>query len=88
MKIIKAVQEANQLPQIGQQIKTWLERNNYDGLYNQENQCSCSLDDLLCCPNSIGKCVLARKTKCDCTGDCDFHLMPANTQLPAKEILN
>lgn len=35
-------------------VKDYLEKNNYDGLYNPDAECACKKDDLMSC-DSIGR---------------------------------
>lgn len=61
-----------------------LERNGFDGLYNHNKRCSCSINNLQCCAEYINECVVAQKTECDCTEGCEFHLKPAEDEQDAK----
>jgi hypothetical protein len=63
---------------ISEIVKERLIENGYDGLYNTEKECACTIDDLVACGESLSRCVAARKTDCDCTGECEFHLKPAD----------
>ncbi len=50
-------------------IKTWLEDNGYDGLYNSEGECGCDLKDLMPCGGVCDDCEagykIAGNEECD-----------------------
>ena len=60
--------------------KEWLKKNGHAGLYNHDKECSCTIDDLLCCDEYLNRCVAAEKVSCDCKLKCDFHLKPADEE--------
>lgn len=46
-------------------VYNWLRENGYDGLFNENAECSCDLNDLMCCGNAgIDLCVPAYKLDC------------------------
>lgn len=64
-------------------IRKYLEDNGYDGLYNETDQCSCEVGELITCsePTDIESCNAGYKTKCipeECHafGNCDWHISP------------
>jgi len=46
-------------------IIKYLTDNGYDGLYNNDDDCGCGIDDLLPCGASPDDCKPAYKCKCD-----------------------
>jgi hypothetical protein len=62
------------MPTIKEIVREYLEKNGYDGLFNDD--CACLLNDLYPC-GEIGNCQAGYKGACnggDCEGDCDFHI--------------
>ena len=49
----------------------WLKEHNYDGLWHQDTECGCMIDDLMPCESWCGDCTPGHKQ--DCTG-CDGEL--------------
>ena len=49
-------------------VKLWLEANGYDGLFNENGECGCTLDDLAPCGQITGDCRAGYKIMCmQCT---------------------
>ena len=53
-------------------VGDWLKANGYEGLFNENAECGCDMDDLMACDMSgIDACVPAYKLQCDgCIHDC------------------
>ena len=51
----------------------YLEDNDYDGLYNPNDDCACSKDDLEPCSQMSSECTCGYTQPCDC-GDHDYHI--------------
>jgi hypothetical protein len=85
---------SNKLPklkeifEICKSLKNWLIEKGYAGLYNYDNNCCCSIEDLLCCPASIENCVAAERTACNCGKKCEFHLTPVDKRKTEKPTIN
>jgi len=66
-------------PDTGDMVKAFLDRGGYDGLYNLDDRCSCSLDDFIPCGRIESDCV-AGYYQVGCTNGCgegcDFHIVP------------
>lgn len=55
-------------------VAEFLEAHGYDGLFDADNDCACSLDDLFPCgEGSLIYCQPGYKIPCNC-GDHDFHI--------------
>lgn len=60
-------------------IEKYLRDNGYDGLYSDDYECGCEVDDLMPCeepgiecrPGYKGPCLAA---DCEYGGECDFHI--------------
>jgi hypothetical protein len=51
----------------------WLTANGYDGLYDEDGECACAVDDLCPCDSEVLWCQPGYKRPCDC-GDHDWHI--------------
>lgn len=74
-------------------VRDWLVTNGYEGLFNENGECGCDLNDLMCCDNSgVDWCLPAYKLKCEgCTHTCieDYgYMMSVNRECPEKEYEN
>ena len=65
--ILRSVQEI---------LEECLGEHGYDGLLNEENDCSCELDALCPCGSPYATCSPGHKVKCDCGNRCEFHISP------------
>jgi len=69
-------------------VKKYLKENGYDGLWNENGECSCELDDLFPCNGFYGHCQPGYKVLgclLECGQGCKFHIMaekPAQGTLP------
>ena len=45
-------------------VRLWLEANGYDGLFNENGECGCTLDDLAPCGEMSGDCRAGYKVTC------------------------
>lgn len=57
-------------------IKDYLDENGYDGLYDQDAECSCKKDDLFPCGDPVIECTAGYKGPCDCEEEHDYHIGP------------
>ncbi len=57
-------------------VKDYLDENGYDGLYDQDAECSCEKDDLFPCDSPMPNCITGYKGPCDCEEEHDFHIGP------------
>ena len=57
-------------------IKTFLKLNGYDGLFNEDFECGCELDDLVPCGEVFLNCEAGHKGPCTCSDGCDWHIVP------------
>ena len=56
-------------------VCAWLQKNGYDGLYNNVGECACLVDDLAPCGHlNTEDCEPGYRINCDC-GDHDFHII-------------
>ena len=67
------------MPTTADIIRKWLEQQGYDGLYNDEHQCGCLLDDLMPCGYTDDRCEAGYRVDypngdCPCGEGCDFHI--------------
>lgn len=54
-------------------VKDRLIKDGYDGLYSENGECACEVDDLFpMCEQNLD-CTAGHKIPCDC-GDCDYHI--------------
>ena len=59
-------------------VKEWLNDGKYDGLYNIDNECYCTIDDLYPCSELQSTCTAGCIIKCN-SDDCeenDFYIGP------------
>lgn len=56
-------------------IEEYLKENNYDGLYNSDTECACTLEDLFHCETPCTDCEAGYISECDC-GDHEYHIGP------------
>lgn len=56
-------------------VKCAIIQEGFDGLFNDDGECGCSVDQLFICGNPQLDCEMGIKAKCDC-GDHDFHIVP------------
>ena len=54
-------------------IEKYLRDNGFDGLYN-EDDCACSLDDLVTCGDILIDCEAGHRVPCDCGRSHNFHI--------------
>lgn len=70
-------------------IKEYLEKNGFDGLYNNDNECGCELPDLAPCMNDISQCEVGYKIIVpeDVKGyvDYDFYISNSKDARPWEE---
>ena len=62
-------------------VKKYLEENGFEGIYCDDGDCACSLDDLMPCEGVHPTCSPGYKVPCNpetCTvgGQCDWHISP------------
>lgn len=55
-------------------VKGYLIVNKYDGLYHEDGDCACEVQELAPCGEISVDCRAGYKTKCTC-GDHDFHIV-------------
>lgn len=56
-------------------IKHYLANHDFDGLYNEQFECGCEIEDLDPCDDGIGNCEPAYKAPCHCGEKCQWHMM-------------
>jgi hypothetical protein len=44
----------------------YLKENNFDGLYNEEEDCACLIDNIGVCEDLYPDCIAGWKVSCDC----------------------
>jgi len=54
-------------------LQDWLFTHGYDGLFDNDGECACELDDLMPCGEPSPNCTAGYRAACDC-GDHDFHI--------------
>lgn len=72
-------------PTLKSLVSSALKDYGYDGLYNPDGDCACSIDMLMPCGEPLPECVAGyRVDGCDesCGMGCDFHI---NKDAPAGE---
>lgn len=58
-------------------VKDYLRNNEYDGLYNTQIPCACTLGDFMPCGEPSPHCepgYRGRDVKCDCDPDIEFYI--------------
>ena len=60
-------------------VREYLEKNDFDGLVEEDAECGCDLDDLAPCGEMRATCEAGHKTDCDpetclADGDCAYHI--------------
>ena len=50
--------------------------NGFDGLFNEDGTCACSIDELCACGDPTEHCQPGIKVPCDCPEHCDYHIGP------------
>jgi len=71
-------------------VREYLEKNGFDGLFNEQGECACELNDLAPCGEIGVDCEAGYKVDCDpetcpMDGNCTFHIIPGK---PVKEVEN
>lgn len=56
-------------------VNAWLVQNNYDGLFNDMDGCSCEVGHLAPCDSPQVDCKPGFKDICDCGDQHDFHII-------------
>lgn len=54
-------------------VEDYLKKHGYDGLYQEDLECACLIEDLFPC-ETVGDCLPGYKGPCDCGDDCRFHI--------------
>ena len=62
---------------VGEIIKSYLIENKFDGLYNPDIECGCSLDELFICDNCFNGCIPGIKKE-DPDGEYIYLIGPRN----------
>ena len=65
------------MPTVKEIVKEYLEKNGYDGLYNENGACGCLTDNLNPCGEPFDECKPGYRGACtglECDGDCDWHI--------------
>ena len=63
-------------PTVKDMIRTYLKKNGYSGLYEDNDGCGCSIEDLMPCDSMIINCKAGYRVKCNklCYHEpSDFH---------------
>ena len=67
-------------PTVKEMVKKYLEDNGYCGLYDDEKECGCDLNNLMPCHEPVlNDCKAGYKAPCDC-GDHDYHIVENKPQ--------
>lgn len=61
------------VPTIQQIIKDYLVAHDFDGLFCEDIDCACVVDDLMPCGNPYPDCTPGKRVPCDC-GEHDYHI--------------
>lgn len=66
-------------PEIRNIVSEYLQKWEYDGLYNEDVGCGCLLSDLMPCYTPDGRCQAGYKIEykdgeCSCGEGCDWHV--------------
>jgi hypothetical protein len=61
------------MPTLLEIVTQYLKEHGYDGLYNTDDECGCSVDNLMSCDGMTIGCQAGWKGPCDC-GDHDWHM--------------
>jgi len=85
-------------PTVKEIVKNWLKEHGYDGLYSDEYQCCCDLDDLMDCDFFHWDCRVGYKASCndgECCEMCEnwhYHIQPdkpektsENSKIPERK---
>ncbi len=57
-------------------VTEYLTTHGYDGLYEPDTECGCTLDCLALCGQMLEVCQPAYRHKCE-SGECEWHMMPS-----------
>ncbi len=60
---------------VNQIVQKFLEENGFDGLFNEEIDCACKLDDLIPCDYLDNNCTVGYLVPCDCYMEHEFHIV-------------
>ncbi len=55
-------------------VSKYLTDNGYDGLYENDYECSCEKDELFPCDSPMPNCSAGYKGPCDCEEEHEFHI--------------
>ncbi len=70
---------------VGGIVEVYLKGHGYDGLFSEDNDCCCSLDDLILCMwdgAEVRNCKPGYKVSCNCGGH-EYHISP--TRCPGRK---
>ena len=63
-------------PTVRNIVELWLRCNGFDGLFNEDAECACSVDALEQCGAMSADCIAGyRINGCTCDKECDFHIV-------------
>ncbi len=62
-----------EIPEITEILEDWLKKNGFDGLINDDEKCTCLLDDLCPCREPKIDCYAGTIEDCDDPKNCDFE---------------
>ena len=67
---------------VKEMVAEWLKQNGYDGLYNEDGDCACLIDDLVPCDGPCDNCLSGYKHKCPPGHEFDY--LVTASPLPPK----
>jgi len=67
-------------------LKDWLKENEFDGLYSNDYECGCKIDDLIPCDMLRGNCVAGYLTTPDKMSGYDFAIGPKKEDVPQQDV--
>lgn len=70
----------NRRVSVSEILVDWLVDNGYDGLFNHDGDCGCSVRDIVPCGNLGVNCEAGHEVPCVCGNGCDFDIAPGKCE--------
>ena len=72
-------------PSVYEIVKTYLQENGFDGLYNSELECGCPISNLNPCGDMKNDCTAGYEVKAPPGDDCDYYICDSKDDKPWEE---
>lgn len=69
-------------------VRDFLIKNEYDGLFNEDGECACEVEDLSPCGEMSENCTAGYSGPCTCGNGCDFDIYPTKKEVKVAEANN